>query len=239
MGQAVRKLGAVSNEEFSGEQKGPRCFAFHGFSLHANTFSQATERHKLRKLISYVSRPPLAHARIRERENGDIVYKLKNPFHDGTTHVIFTPLEFIEKLAALVPKPRSHLTRYAGVFSRHSKLRPLVIPHEIRASQVLELPLEGVKKEEAKPKGQAGLGWAKLLKRVFDIDLTRCELCQGENIKVISAIMKKEAIEKILSHLGLPTQAPTLHPPRHRPASNPLREFASSLRSAAGRYTAN
>ena len=222
MGLVVRKIGAVPNLDFAMQLKGPRCASLHGFSLHAGTFCGALERHKLRKLISYVSRPPLAHARIKQRDNGDIVYKLKNPFHDGTTHVIFTPMEFVEKLAALIPKPRAHLTRYAGVFSRHSNLRAFVVPHELRAAQLL-LPFGDVEDEEspgAKPANSARLGWAKLLKRVFDIDLTRCQICQSENVKVIAAIMQKQAIDKILTHLGLPTEAPKLHPARPPPQSH-------------------
>jgi hypothetical protein len=38
-------------------------------------------------------------------------YPLKTPYRDGTTHVIFEPLDFIARLAALVPKPRVNLTR--------------------------------------------------------------------------------------------------------------------------------
>ncbi|MCV4988505.1 transposase, partial [Enterobacter hormaechei] len=37
---------------------------------------------------------------------------LKTPYRNGTTHVIFEPLDFIAKLAALVPKPRVNLTRF-------------------------------------------------------------------------------------------------------------------------------
>jgi hypothetical protein len=44
-------------------------------------------------------------------------YELKNPYRDGTTHVIFEPVDYIAKLAALVPKPRVNLTRYHGVFT--------------------------------------------------------------------------------------------------------------------------
>jgi hypothetical protein len=38
---------------------------------------------------------------------------LRTPYRNGTTHVIFKPLGFIAKLAALVPKPRVNLTRFA------------------------------------------------------------------------------------------------------------------------------
>ena len=53
-------------------------------------------------------------------------YELKTPYNDGTTHVLFEPLDFISRLVALVPKPRVHLTRYHGVFAPHSKYRARV-----------------------------------------------------------------------------------------------------------------
>jgi hypothetical protein len=54
--------------------------------------------------------------------------QLKTPYSDGTTHVIFEPLDFIAKLAALVPKPRLNLTRFHGVFAPNSKYRVTVTP---------------------------------------------------------------------------------------------------------------
>ena len=43
--------------------------------------------------------------------DGLVVYELKHPFADGTTHVLFEPLDFIARLAALVSRPRVHLLR--------------------------------------------------------------------------------------------------------------------------------
>jgi hypothetical protein len=51
---------------------------------------------------------------------GNIRYQLKTAYRDGTTHVIFEPLDFIAKLASLVPKPRVNLTRFHGVFAPNS-----------------------------------------------------------------------------------------------------------------------
>jgi hypothetical protein len=42
---------------------------------------------------------------------------LKTPYRDGTTHVIFEPLDFIARLAALAPESRVALTRYHGAFA--------------------------------------------------------------------------------------------------------------------------
>jgi hypothetical protein len=53
---------------------------------------------------------------------------LKTPYRDGTTHIVLEPLDLMARLAALVPPPRMHLTRYHGVFAPHSKLRAAVTP---------------------------------------------------------------------------------------------------------------
>ena len=47
---------------------------------------------------------------------------------NGTTHVIFEPLDFISRLVALVPRPRDHLTRFHGVFAPNSKYWARVTP---------------------------------------------------------------------------------------------------------------
>ena len=41
--------------------------------------------------------------------------ELTHPWSDGTTHIAFEPLVFLERLAALIPRPRTHLVTYHGV----------------------------------------------------------------------------------------------------------------------------
>ena len=60
--------------------------------------------------------------------NGHVRYELRTPHHDGTTHVIFEPMDFIARLVALVPKPRVNLTRFHGVFAPNSAHRAQVTP---------------------------------------------------------------------------------------------------------------
>jgi hypothetical protein len=52
--------------------------------------------------------------------DGKVLLHLKSPWADGTTHLLFTPSEFIKKLVALIPPPRSHLARWAGVLAPNS-----------------------------------------------------------------------------------------------------------------------
>jgi hypothetical protein len=204
-GSRVRKFGQLSNTPFKVEVKGPRCFALEGFSLHANTFCEANEGYKLQRLIEYVARPPFANERLSLKPSGDVMLKLKRAFSDGTTHIVFSPLEFIEKLAALVPKPRVHLIRYAGAFARHAKIRPHVVG---KAGAGLSESAEAVPPNKDRMPSESSKSWARLLKNVFGIDVASCHLCGSKNVKIIAAILEKNAITKILSHMQLPSDTP-------------------------------
>jgi hypothetical protein len=99
-----------------------------GFSLHAGVAAAAHQREKVERLCRYIARPAVATTRLALTAQGQVRYTLKTPYRDGTTHVIFEPLDFLARLAALVPKPRVHLTRYHGVLAPHSALRAAVTP---------------------------------------------------------------------------------------------------------------
>ena len=83
-----------------------------GFSLHAGIMTAAHQRDKLERLCRYIARPAVSEKRLSLLDDGRIRYELKTPYRDGTTHVIFEPLDFLARLAALVPKPRVNLTRF-------------------------------------------------------------------------------------------------------------------------------
>ena len=82
-----------------------------GFSLHAGVFANADEPDKLERLCRYISRPVISEQRLSMTQHGKVRYELKTPYRDGTTHVFFEPIDFIGKLAALIPPPRLNLTR--------------------------------------------------------------------------------------------------------------------------------
>jgi len=81
----------------------------HGFSLHAAVRSRADQRLELEQLCRYITRPAIANERLKRNRAGQVVLQLKSPYKDGTTHIVMEPLEFMERLAALVPRPRLHL----------------------------------------------------------------------------------------------------------------------------------
>ena len=65
-----------------------------GFSLHAGVAAKAHQRQKLERLCRYISRPAVSEQRLSLTPNGNVRYQLKTPYRDGTTHVIFEPLDF-------------------------------------------------------------------------------------------------------------------------------------------------
>jgi len=104
-----------------------------------------------------------------------------------------------------VPRPRLHLIRFHGVLAPNAKLRALVVPHGPEQAT-------GKSEQTASEPGCAHsrpvrISWARLLKRVFQIDLEHCPNCGGE-LKIIAAILAAPVIERILTHLGLQARAP-------------------------------
>lgn len=59
-------------------------------------------------------------------------YALKTPYRIGTTHELFEPEDLGARLAALVTRPRAHLTRYYGVFAQGSPDRPRIVLIELQ-----------------------------------------------------------------------------------------------------------
>jgi hypothetical protein len=186
-----------------------------GFSLHAGVAARAHERDKLERLCRYIARPAVSTQRLALTRHGKVRYELKTPYDDGTTHVLFEPLDFISRLVALVPKPRVHLTRFHGVFAPNSKYRARVTP--ARRGKGRKIKPLAEKPDQTPAERRASMSWAQRLKRVFAIDIETCSECGGAvkvaalahpcargisaSMHVIASIEDPAVIQKILAHL--------------------------------------
>ena len=121
--------------------------------------------------------------------------RLKRPWSDGTSHIILSPLELVERLVALIPPPRRNIIRYHGVFSPRSKLRRLIVPAPV------ELQNSNGTKEPVSMGCAHRTGWAKLMARVFDIDVLACPKC-GNEMQQIAFITQASVIRAILNSVG-------------------------------------
>ena len=108
---------------------------------------------------------------------------------------------------ALGPRRRLHLIRFHGVLAPNAGLRAAIVPGPVHQ------PGEHAQEHAH---ASARMGWARLLRRVFDIDLEHCLQCGGE-FRIIAAIEEPAVIVRILTHLGLPARAPPRLPARTLP----------------------
>lgn len=157
-----------------------------GFSLHAATVCEAHQRSKLERLCRYITRPAIATKRLSVDRQGRVVYRYKHPFRDGSTHVLLEPLDFMARLAALVPRPRLNLIRFHGVFAPNFKHRKRIVPRRPRHVDADRPP--------------APMSWIQRLKRVFAIDIETCPMCGG-TLRVIACVEDPPLIAKILGHV--------------------------------------
>ncbi len=80
----------------------PQFALIDGFGLHAAVLCGAQDRHALEQLCRYITRLALANERVQTNAAGRVVLKLKTPWRDGTTHLMMSPLEFMQRPATLV-----------------------------------------------------------------------------------------------------------------------------------------
>lgn len=181
-----------------------------GFTLHAATVAGGHDPVGREALVSYALRPPLAQERL-TRVGDDLVrIALKRPFSDGTVAVDLDPLSLLCRLVPLVPPPRFHTVRYAGVLASASRLRSRIVPKSRSTAD-----------DEAAGAVQGGARcgwrpWAELMQRVFQLDLEHCPLC-GAPMKLRAIVTAPANIRRYLRHLDEATDLPPRSPARDPP----------------------
>jgi hypothetical protein len=232
-GRPVRRCGATREQD-----EVPPTARHHarqeGFDLHAGVRVSADARERLEKLCRYALRPPMAQDRLRLTPEGQVVLRLRHPWSDGTTHLVFDPVELLERLAVLIPRPRINLILYHGVLGPRAAWRPLVVgfgnPADATtaAASTTEASVDRGEPgpaepdpsdscERRPPRGGARL-WADLMRRSFGLDVLACPRCGGR-LRLIALIDEAAVIARILRHLRLPTEVPTPRPGRAPPLS--------------------
>jgi hypothetical protein len=197
------------------------CAEADGYNVQAAVRIDEADRSGLERLCRYILRPPLARDRLSEAPEGRLFYELKRAWSDGTTHLCFTPQGLIERLCALVPPPRSHLVLYHGVLSSHAAWRREVIPEPVVLwvppwERDPAQPAESATEDTPRAPRSRRLSWGALLKRIFGLDVLRCSRCGGRR-KVVAFVTDPAELRRICEALGVPHEAPPLHPARSPP----------------------
>ena len=203
-GRYVTRIGSgFGYKEEVAVTKSKLCITQNGFSLHGGRLIKPMDRIGLEQMIGYMARPSIATKRLSITNHGNIRYELKTKWSDGTTAIEFTPMDFLSRLAALVPPPRVHMIKHSGIFAPNHPLRKSIIlkPDQKKGFQNR---CEQNDDEKRKVKNSS---WAKLLSRIFNIDVGICSKCGGE-MEIISAIFDPFQVHRYLSHVGLARSPP-------------------------------
>jgi len=192
----------------------PRCAVAAGFNLHADVRLAAHDRTARERLCRYIARPPISHDRLSRTPEGDVVLTFKRAWDDGTRAHVLTPLEFIARLAAIVPRPRRHLLHLHGVFAPAASLRSRVVPAPPPAPERQPLLPPSV----LVPRDSRWIPWSDLLWRVFEVDGRACPSC-GRPMEVHAVVQGVWPTRRVLASLARPSAAPLLLPARAPPAA--------------------
>lgn len=218
-----------------------------GFSLDASVRIEAADRAGLERLLRYCARPAFALERLRQVDAEHLVHEAAKPGPGGGVSLMLTPLELIDRLAALIPPPGRHRHRYYGVLAPNAALRaavtalaapaaearPDAAPVAAASPAAAEEPLH----RRAAPlpagpsQGQRTPLWgaANECERggryyAWALLLARIHeafplLCPkcGGEMRIIAFITEAVAVRDILAHLGEPTAPPRMAPARGPP----------------------
>ncbi len=177
-----------------------------GFSVWGEQVVYPEEGERLERLARYVTRPPLAVGLVEETGEGRIRVRTPPDPRTGTTEVELDPEEFLHALGRQVPDPGQHMVRYYGLYANRSR-------REWQARWRGDPwgegePAPGVTVPEASGPGHGGRAgsrtgsWARLLRRVLEVDPLLCPQC-GVKMKVVSVVTEPRVVDRILRHVRL------------------------------------
>jgi hypothetical protein len=188
-----------------------------GFSLDATVRIEGADLAGRERLLRYCARPPFALEHLHQHDAEHLVYDIAKPRPDGPRALVLTPLELLDKVAALVPPPRVHRHRYYGVLAPNAPLRAAVTA---LAPVPVLAPAAGTP-EAAPHRAAARYLWAMLLARIYEVWPLTCPFCSAE-MRIIAFVTEPTAVRQILAHLGAPTRPPRFAPARGPPLWEPV-----------------
>ena len=187
-----------------------------GFALDAAVRIEGADRAGRERLLRYCARPPVALEHLHEHHAGHLVYRCPKPRPGGPSALVLTPLELIDKIAALVPPPRTHRHRYYGVLAPNAPLRAAVTalaPAPVPPPP----PADSAGAQQASAhRGAARYLWAMLRARIDEVLPLTGPFCHTP-MRSIAFLTEPSTVRQILDHRGEATRPPRIAPARGPP----------------------
>jgi len=192
-----------------------------GFSVNDEVRVEAWDRMALERLIRYCARPTFSQERLHRLDDQTLIYQLPRPDIRGRTELVLTPQELLQRLADLLPPPRTHRHRYFGCFAPNAAMRSAVVatagPDEALGER-MEQAAAAMGPGEAQEDGPrpASARWAMLIARIHEALPLLCPRCQAP-MSIVSFITDPSVVARLLQHMGEPSRPPELSPARSPP----------------------
>ncbi|MFO0697458.1 MAG: transposase [Polyangiales bacterium] len=148
--------------------------------------------------------PTVRRSELSMRGDGKVLVALKSPWPDGTTHLALTPLELVEKLAALVPRPHANLLVYHGVLAAHARDRERVVGYGRPVG--VECEESGARGQGHPTRSRSPSDWATLMKRGLELDVLACPHCEG-TLRLVALVDDERVARPLAERLGLARKA--------------------------------
>ena len=168
----------------------------------------------LERLGRYVTRPALATGAVTIRDDGRVDVSTPEDPRTGSATVTLDALDFVHAVVTQIPDARRHLVRYYGGYShrRRAAVRakngspaasPAAFESEGAPSATPAVPeppaASAIPAEPGSPEARRRSAWARVLKKVFEVDPLVCPRCGGA-MRVIAWITDRAVIDRILTH---------------------------------------
>jgi len=182
-----------------------------GFSVDDSVRFEPEDRKSMEQVARYILRPPLSLERLKYSDGDDeVVYRRKGSNGRAGGEERVDALDFLARVIAHIPPPRIHLVRYLGHYSnvargrrKNGKGEPLTMGPTKKQEN------DGLTDAERRARRRA---WARLIRRVYEVDPLVCTSCGGE-MRIVSVILEHKVINRILGHLARKGLEPGRGPP--------------------------
>ena len=158
-----------------------------GFSVHTTEPVLPDNTDRLEHLARYITRAPMRLDAISRTEDGRMKVRTPPAPQTGKTSMDLDPLDLIYRICAQIPAPRQHLVRYYGWYGNRAR--------GARKEHGVGAPVEA-----AAPSSPRSRNWARLLRKIFEVDPMLCPQC-GVRMLPVSVVQEVVVIDRILRHL--------------------------------------
>jgi hypothetical protein len=165
-----------------------------GFSVFAGPPVEAAALTSLESQARYITRPALAMDALHKLEDDNLALETPPDPRTGATAITLDPLEWIHRITQHIPNPGRHNQRFYGAYSNRARVSRSSAVGDSAGSAAET----GAEQDNADFSREARSTWARLLRKIFEVDPLVCKC--GARMRIVSFITDPRVVDRILRH---------------------------------------